>query len=100
MSFALSGTTITQSGTDTDLSGLSGIAGVTTEISTGTVTHTTNWLGGTVIMNSPLQVESGSVFNAEAGVLYNSHNSFNQIRLENVNATDDSNFNLSGVLYS
>lgn len=29
MTFALAGTTITQSGTDTDLSGLSGIAGVT-----------------------------------------------------------------------
>jgi hypothetical protein len=31
MTFVLSGTTITQSGTDTDLSGLSSIAGVTTE---------------------------------------------------------------------
>lgn len=33
MAFSLSGSTITQTGTDTDLSGLSGIAGVTTETS-------------------------------------------------------------------
>ena len=37
MSFLLSGTTITQSGTDTNLSGLSGIAGVTVEDGTYTL---------------------------------------------------------------
>lgn len=45
MAFSLSGTTITQSGTDTDLSGLSGIAGVTTTPLTGDASVTWYNLG-------------------------------------------------------
>jgi hypothetical protein len=186
MPFALNGTRIDQTGTDTDLSGLSGIAGVTTEqTSTGAGTHTTynvgtlslqidgtltinpevetlytsvvppnnnstgaillngtltigekktqggktkyasgtaiyhtgngnsnfsrpcirvsggtlDWFGGFLYTPSvSLIVNTGSIINLESGGIFNLATTSRQFRLDNQNATDDSNFNLSNFI--
>lgn len=70
MAFSLSGTTITQTGTDTSLAGLSGIAGVTTSTFFGVVTvfNIGNYrlvINGTLSFNAELQalqIGTGAAF--------------------------------------
>lgn len=80
MAFSLSGTTITQTGTDTSLAGLSGLAGVTTSTFFGVVTvynigNNRLVINGTLSFNAELQalqIGTGAAFpNIEVSGVFN-----------------------------
>ena len=95
MSFALSGTTITQTGTDTDLSGLAAIAGVTTQVVTsktfyffslklniaGTLTFDPDTEALLVDENAPVrpvEVLDGGILNLGAATTLNGYTRYSQ----------------------
>lgn len=95
MSFSLSGSTVTQTGTDTDLSDLSSVAGVTTFVA-GNVTHYT--------MPHKLEVQGSLSIDHNSEMLITSNNNSNTVDILNngtltLGVSEVSSFGTGGNVY-